>query len=207
METQIVKKYGWESSLAEQSHSYLVPAALRLLNLQKGSAVLDIGTGNGSTLPTWIEKGWNISAMEPDEEGFEFSQKWSGVDLRKLGVEDNIPEEWSEKFDGAISLEVIEHLFNPSALAEYAFECLKPGGIFVISTPYHGYLKNIALALFNKWDFHHHPSRVGGHIKFWSKATLTKLLIDAGFEKIEFTGAGRFPLLWKSMVIKARKPR
>lgn len=207
MEPQIAQKYGWKRSSAEKSHSYLIPSVLDLLELETGSAVLDIGTGNGSTLPIWLGEGWHVSGMEPDEEGFNFASNWSEVDLKKIGVEDPIPEEWVERFDGAVSLEVVEHLFNPAALAKFAFDCLKPGGAFVISTPYHGYLKNLALAVFGKWDFHHHPNRVGGHIKFWSKNTLTKLLVDAGFVNIRFTGSGRIPLLWKSMVLVANKPK
>jgi 2-polyprenyl-3-methyl-5-hydroxy-6-metoxy-1,4-benzoquinol methylase len=121
--------------------------------------------------------------------------------MRQLGVGDDLPQEWREAFDVVISLEVVEHLFNPHHLVETARAVLKPGGCAIISTPYHGYLKNLALALFDKWDFHHHPERVGGHIKFWSKRTL-RSLFDANnaFRAIEFRGAGRAPYLWNSMI-------
>jgi hypothetical protein len=82
---------------------------------------------------------------------------------------------------------------------------LKPGGYLVLSTPYHGYLKNLALSLTGKWDFHHSPLRDGGHIKFWSRKTLTELLETEGFHVTDFIGVGRIPYLWKSMVIVARK--
>jgi hypothetical protein len=72
-------------------------------------------------------------------------------------------------------------------------------------TPYHGYLKNLALSVFDKWDFHHTPLWHGGHIKFWSKRTLTQLLTDSGFDVVEFHGVGRLPYLWKSMVLVATK--
>jgi len=45
----------------------------------------------------------------------------------------------------------------------------------------------------------------GGHIKFWSRKTITQLLSENGFEVTEFSGVGRFPYLWKSMVIVAIK--
>lgn len=43
-----------------------------------------------------------------------------------------------------------------------------------------------------------------GHIKFWSRRTLGALLAEAGLEVTGFQGAGRAPLLWKSMVVAAR---
>jgi 2-polyprenyl-6-hydroxyphenyl methylase/3-demethylubiquinone-9 3-methyltransferase len=139
--------------------------------------------------------------MEPDAEGYEFAKQISGADVRRLGVGDPMPEDWREAFDTIVSLEVVEHLFNPGQLVETATEALGPGGIVVVSTPYHGFLKNLALSLANKWDFHHHPLRVGGHIKFWSVSTLKTLFEEGPFRFIEFHGAGRLPWLWKSMVL------
>jgi 2-polyprenyl-6-hydroxyphenyl methylase/3-demethylubiquinone-9 3-methyltransferase len=75
----------------------------------------------------------------------------------------------------------------------------------MISTPYHGYFKNLALAISNKLDDHFTALWHGGHIKFWSRRTLTKLLTDNGFRVVGFSGIGRAPFLWKSMVIVARK--
>jgi hypothetical protein len=46
----------------------------------------------------------------------------------------------------------------------------------------------------------------GGHIKFWSRKTLAKLLAGVGFDVVDFAGCGRFPYLWKSMVMTARRP-
>jgi hypothetical protein len=85
-------------------------------------------------------------------------------------------------------------------------QVLNEKGELIISTPYHGYLKNLALSLFNKWDRHWSPAWHGGHIKFWSKTTLIRVLTDAGFTVIAFRGCGRVPYFWKSMIIKAKLP-
>ncbi len=83
---------------------------------------------------------------------------------------------------------------------------LKPGGMIVVTTPYHGYLKNLMLAVFGKMDRHFTVLWDHGHIKFWSRKTLTKALTEIGFQDVEFAGSGRVPYIWKSMVLKAVKP-
>lgn len=74
-----------------------------------------------------------------------------------------------------------------------------------MSTPYHSYLKNLALALSGKMDNHFTALWDHGHIKFWSKKTLTLLLREAGFSKVKFFRAGRIPPLAKSMLAVATK--
>jgi len=59
---------------------------------------------------------------------------------------------------------VIEHLFLPRALLRFAAKVLKPSGSLILSTPYHGYLKNLALALTGKLDKHFTVLWDGGHI-------------------------------------------
>jgi len=93
----------------------------------------------------------------------------------------------------------------PHRLPAYASAVLGPGGLLVISTPYHGFLKNLVLSIFNAWDAHLTALWCGGHIKFWSRKTLTTLLTENGFHVSQFHGVGRVPYLWKSMVVVARK--
>jgi len=100
-----------------------------------------------------------------------------------------------------VSTEVIEHLYQPRKLIALANEVLKDDGIIVISTPYHGYMKNLALALCNKFDQHLDPLWDGGHIKFWSRNTLSKVLEEYDFRILNFIGAGRVYGLWKSMIL------
>jgi len=206
MKNNIAESYGWENAQPCCSQSYLEPVVLSICQKCQTQTVLDVGTGNGAMLPLWLKQGWKVSAMEPDTDGFHIAKSVVGVDVRQLGVGDDLPSEWKNAFDVVISLEVVEHLFNPHQLVKTALAVLKPGGYAVISTPYHGYLKNLILALIGKWDFHHHPERVGGHIKFFSAKTLEKIFKDKGFDLVEFKGAGRVPFLWKSMVMVFRRP-
>ncbi len=90
-------------------------------------------------------------------------------------------------------------------LPRFAQKVLVSGGYLIISTPYHGYLKNLAIAIANKFDSHFTALWDGGHIKFWSKQSLSKLLFEEGFDVKKFVGAGRFPYLWKSMILLGQK--
>ena len=75
----------------------------------------------------------------------------------------------------------------------------------MLTTPHHGYLKNLAISLVNGWDRHADPLWDGGHIKLFSRKTITRLLEEGGFRATRFGGVGRVPRLWKSMVVVAVK--
>jgi hypothetical protein len=57
-----------------------------------------------------------------------------------------------------------------------------------------------------KLDAHVTALRDLGHMKFWSRRTLTELLKESAFEVERFQGIGRVPFLWKIMVLVATKP-
>src|SRR5260370_27885724 len=73
-----------------------------------------------------------------------------------------------------VSTEVVEHLYRPRRMIQNAFRLLKPSGYFITSTPYHGYVKNVLLALSGKMDNHFTALWDGGHIKFRSRETLSR---------------------------------
>lgn len=203
-----VEKYGWQSEVQPESCGYIAPKIVAILKTLAVRRIADLGSGNGSLCGLLKSEGFEAVGIERDEDGFLMSvERYPGITFYQMGVESD-PQQLlaTEKdFDAVVSTEVIEHLYSPHLLARFANAILKKNGLLVISTPYHGYLKNLALSIANKWDFHHTPLWHGGHIKFWSRKTLSQLLTEGGFEVVGFHGVGRLPLLWKSMVIVARK--
>jgi 2-polyprenyl-3-methyl-5-hydroxy-6-metoxy-1,4-benzoquinol methylase len=208
MSQNVVDDYGWQSASGPQSCGYIAPTVLTLLKSTGAKRVADLGSGNGALCAEIKLQGCAVVGIEYDPKGVELARRhYTGIPFHNFGVQDD-PQallNLEAPFDAVISTEVIEHLFSPHLLPQYAAAILKPGGHLIVSTPYHGYVKNVMLALFNKWDHHHTAMWHGGHIKFWSRATLTQLLEENGFEVVSFHGVGRAPLLWKSMILVARK--
>lgn len=205
MKANTVTTYGWTDGDAVQSHDYLARPIQETLARLAAHKVLDLGCGNGA-MANWLQgQGFDVYGCDQDEAGIGMATAHSkGARFQRIGVYDD-PDALGERdFDAVYSTEVIEHLFQPRQLPLFAHRVLRPGGHLIISTPYHGYLKNLLIALFDKWDSHHTPLWDGGHIKFWSRSTLTTLLEANGFRVVGFRGAGRVYGLWKSMIIVAR---
>lgn len=200
-------EYGFRNVDPSHTHAYLLPKIIELLKLYKSSKILDVGCGNGSMAIELIKKGYDIYGIDASEKGIYIAR---GIYIDRFFLQDinskTLPKELENiKFDTIISTEVIEHLFDPKGYVQFCKKILQNNkkGIIIISTPYHGYFKNLFISLFDKWDTHLNPLWDGGHIKFWSRKTLAKLLTEFNFANIKFYGCGRIPFLWKSMIITA----
>ena len=208
MSDNAVEQYGWNTPEGPDSCNYLAPKILEMLKGLPVKRVLDLGCGNGALCGTLASAGFDVAGVEYDADAVEIAKAaHPGINFHRFGVQDNpaVLLEAEKAFDAVVSTEVVEHLFSPHLLPRYAIGVLKPGGFLIISTPYHGYLKNMALSVLDGWDTHHTPLWHGGHIKFWSRKTLTSLLQGNGFKVVGFSGVGRLPYLWKSMILTAQK--
>ena len=177
-------------------------------HLPAGSIVADLGCGNGSILAHLREYRFELHGLDASKSGLAEAEKaYPDIEFGCADLMSDLSSHFlAEKCDAVISTEVIEHVFLPRLFAANCYRMLKPGGRLVISTPYHGYLKNLALAITGKLESHFTVLWDYGHIKFWSKPTLSHVLEEAGFVIQAFRGVGRIPYLWKSMILVARKP-
>ena len=209
MNSEAVSAYGWQAA-APQSCNYVAPAVLAILRRLGAARVLDLGCGNGELCGQLADAGHDIVGVELDADGVRIAREaHPGLRFYNFGVHHDpqllLQPEGARPFDAVVSTEVIEHLYAPHLLPAFASRVLIPRGHLIVSTPYHGYLKNLLLSLFDHWDRHHTALWHGGHIKFWSRTTLGRLLTDNGFEITGFCGVGRAPYLWKSMILTARR--
>lgn len=199
-------EFVWDHDGDTGSHRYLKPAICGRLAASGARTVLDLGCGNGALTAQVAANGYEIVGCDHSASGIERARAaLPGATFFQHDVSAELPAAHVSRYDAVVSAEVIEHLLLPRKLLANALAALKPGGIFVATTPYHGYLKNLLLALTNKFDDHWHPLRDYGHVKFFSRQTLTKLFAESGFEEIRYSTAGRVPAVACSMVVSGKK--
>jgi SAM-dependent methyltransferase len=146
------------------------------------------------------ELGFEVTGVDVSREGIEQARRaYPDVRAEIGSCYDDLAGRYGT-FPLVISLEVIEHCMEPRAFAETFLSLIAPNGIGILSTPYHGYLKNLALSIANKWDSHHGALWDDGHVKFFSIATLKALFQECGAERMAFLRVGRIPPLAKSVV-------
>jgi 2-polyprenyl-3-methyl-5-hydroxy-6-metoxy-1,4-benzoquinol methylase len=202
------RDYGYDSGLRSCAHAYLLPQLRRMLAGCTGP-ILDVGCGNGAISRALLGDGLDVYGIDASASGVDIANaaapgRFFVVDVAETALP---PALAAKRFEVVIATEVIEHLYAPRALLGLAHRALGGSGWLVLSTPYHGYLKNLVMALTGTLDRHFTALWDGGHIKFFSRKTLARMLREEGFEVTEFAGAGRWPYLWKSMIVKARTCR
>lgn len=200
--------YHYGNDAANPSHAYLLPAVLQATRKHQvpGRRLIDLGCGNGYVANFLAVNGFEVVGVDPSEKGIGIAREaFPNVEFRQGGAYDDLAAELGV-FDVSLSLEVVEHLYSPRAFADSLFAATKPGGVTIVSTPYHGYWKNLSLAVLGKMDSHHNPLREGGHVKFFSLEQLQTLLERAGFEVVDALRLGRVPMLAKSILMVGRRP-
>lgn len=206
-----IPEYRYVQAGEVSSNSYILPV-LRDCLRECAEPILDLGCGNGWIARQLIDAGLNVCGVDASESGVKIANSGAPGRFFQLDFQSGQlpPELASMKFNTVISTEVVEHLYDPRGFVDFAKRILgKDGGVggkLILTTPYHGYLKNLMLALTGHMDVHFTALWDGGHIKFFSRSTLEALLVERGFLVERFEGAGRLPYLWKSMVIVARLP-
>ena len=204
-----MSEYGYKNHEHSHTHSYLLPTVVSEINrhLRGGRRrCFDLGCGNGSTAAYFAkQQGIEVAGVDVSSEGIQQANA-AHPELRlEIGsAYDDLAAKFGS-FPVVISLEVVEHLYAPRKFAATLFSLVEPGGIAIVSTPYHSYVKNLVMAVTGKFDTHFTALWDHGHIKFWSMATLATLLTEAGFSSIRFHRVGRVPVLAKSLVAVATR--
>lgn len=200
-------EYAYFSTDPSWSNHYLWPPLQKILsNLQLSDRrIFEVGCGSGATANMLAGCGFAVTAIDTSAQGVALARDaFPHVHFDERSAYHDLAAEYGT-FPIVVSLEVIEHCFWPRKYAQTVHDLLQPGGVAIISTPYHGYLKNLALAVTNRLDDHFTALWDGGHIKFWSEKTLRILLEEAGFREVGFIRAGRIAPLAKSMIAIAKK--
>jgi SAM-dependent methyltransferase len=134
--------------------------------------ILDFGAGRGAMTLALRERGAQVVAVEPF--GYDCLAKLGVSTYRELK---ELPRE--ARFDGIVSLEVLEHLPEPRRTLLHLHRHLEPGGWLFITTPNAGGLP--ARLRGERWREAVRP----GHVLFFTPRTLRSLLFETGFCRVE----------------------
>ena len=175
--------------------------------LEGVQTICDLGCGNGFMAGELAKLGYDVTGVDLSKSGLQIARRTHpSLEFVEGAIDANLTEKLGDgSFDLVLSSDVIEHLYRPADLLEAASRLLKSRGRLLVTTPYHGYFKNLAIAVTGKMDTHFSALHDGGHIKFFSVKTLTQLMRSYAFTDIHFSFYGRAPWLWKNMICTARK--
>ena len=139
----------WDEYMGEQSntfHNMLVrPAMDRLLDVDSGDRILDIGCGNGNYSRHLAGLGARVTAIDGSAKMIERARKRSGeksegetatpIDYRVIDVTDagRLKELGSDAFDAAVSNMAIMDMAVIGPMFRGVYGLLRPGGVFVFS--------------------------------------------------------------------------
>ena len=172
---------------------------------EPGAVVVDFGCGNGEIIKQMQQIndsaryiGLDVSATALEAAGAALD----GVELHRIEDGGRVPLP-DGAADFVFSSEVIEHIYDTENAFREMARVLRPGGRLLLTTPYHGLLKNL-LILLRGFDRHFDPA--GPHIRFFTKRSLFAALRNAGLQATSHGYYGRIYPLSHSIYVVAEKP-
>src|SRR5438876_5359681 len=138
------RQYEYDSADAAWADQFIAARIVRRLNAEPNiRSVLDAGCGNGNLSARIAARGFQVTAFDASASGIAHARgAFPGLRFEVASAYDDLHERFGGAFDACVCVEVIEHLFDPRTFVSRVFEILRPGGLLILTTPYHGYLKN-----------------------------------------------------------------
>jgi 2-polyprenyl-6-hydroxyphenyl methylase/3-demethylubiquinone-9 3-methyltransferase len=189
-------------------HAHVTRPIVQQLVKAEAHTVLDLGCGNGWFTSALDRCGFAVTGADKSEASLRMAQQhYPNLGFHQVDVMQPLDQDLAQRFDAVVAVNVIDHMPLPRKLVEAALVALKPGGLLIITSNFHGYSKNLALALVGRFDSRWDPLLDHGQVKFFSRTTLTALLLEFELQDLHFETAGRIPMFARSMLVSAKAPR
>jgi 2-polyprenyl-3-methyl-5-hydroxy-6-metoxy-1,4-benzoquinol methylase len=175
-----------------ENHQYLKKQFLQLKDYssildfieqkEKGTLV-EVGSYAGVFLNEAKKRDWNVIGIEPLEIPSLYAEEKFGIKvIRKYFEQADLD---ANSIDVIVACHVIEHVPDPSAFVDKAYEFLKTDGNLVLETPAYDSI------MFKLLRHRERSIRCDGHIYFFTKKSLTKLVESHGFKVLKYEKVGR----------------
>ena len=137
--------------------------------------LIDIGCSRGQFVQAASDMGFQAEGVEPAP-NIAATARAAGLKVHQGLLEElHFP---AGSFDAAALFEVMEHLREPRTLLRECHRILKPGGVLVISTG--NAASWTAAVMGSRWDYFD-MAKDGGHISFFSPASVRRLAASCGY--------------------------
>ena len=197
------EEYWKNSEEAGPNKDPTTPERIKILKkeIKKGKKVLDVGCADG-LITNQISNGNQVYGIDISENAIKAAKKkYKKINFKVCEAEKKYPFK-KEEFDVVFSGDVIEHVPEPVKMIKEINRVLKKNGKIIITTPYHGFWKNLAIILF-RFDNHFDPE--GPHLRFFTMNSMRKILKKNGFKVKRTYYVGRFYPFSKDMIVVAKK--
>ncbi len=132
--------------------------------LRPHSKVLDFGCGTGQASRVFASEGHLVTGVDISRPAIAYAQEHTAnATFVSIDSEERLPFP-DRLFSACYCSEVIEHLFDIDGFLAEINRVLEPRALFLLTTPYHGWVKNVIIAM-TRFDKHFDPT--GEHIRFF----------------------------------------
>jgi 2-polyprenyl-6-hydroxyphenyl methylase/3-demethylubiquinone-9 3-methyltransferase len=169
-----------------------------------GAWLLDAGCGPGDYLPLYREMGLRAVGADISPVTLKRARdidSQNAVEAVQLESDVGLPHREST-FDVIFCGEVIAQIRHPHSLLSEFNRLLRDGGLLIVTTAYHGWIKNVLIAAF--WFTHHYYPH-NYRLRFFTPSSLMRSLRRAGFLPLHWQGGDGHWLLWRTMYVTSRK--
>lgn len=146
----------------------------------KAGRLLDVGSSTGLFLNEARQAGYSVEGVEFSRGSAEFARSHFGLTVTDgdIHAADATPNMW----DVITMFDVIEHVPDPTRDMKAVWAMLKPGGLFIVSTPnIDGLFPRWSLKVAGALDYWPHPEPPH-HLYQFSVRTLSAMLSKTGFK-------------------------
>jgi len=177
-------------------------ASLKALGQPETVRILDYGCGSAGMVQFFHENGYQVDGMDISEFIITKNRKEFPHLSFKVGTPDTLAPYPDQSFDAIFSSEVIEHVYDVNFVFSEFNRLLRPGGQLLLTTPYHGLVKNLVIALFY---FEKHYSPTFEHIRFYTQKSLGRMCRAHEFTPVKWSRVGRIGPLAMSFFVTCQK--
>ncbi|MDP1820790.1 MAG: class I SAM-dependent methyltransferase [Acidimicrobiales bacterium] len=169
--------------------------AFSLAMIGRDKDVLELGCAAGHVTQALVEQGCRVVGIEYDARAAEAAAEIADdVVVTSLFDPGAVTKAVAgREFDVVYAGDVLEHLIDPAGVLQECREALRPGGYAVISLPNVAHVDVKLALLAGRFEYRDYGLLDRTHLRFFTRASITQLVEDAGFHLVELHRVMRPP--------------